>query len=66
MLNWINNLRKYIPRQSKSIKKNAIPIIKLLLDKKYNYHFDWMGVPTIQFPSDLIVIKKLFSNINLM
>lgn len=60
MSNSINNLRKkYIPRQSKSIKKNAIPIIKLLLDTKYNYHFDWMGVPTIQFPSDLIVIQEI-------
>ena len=31
----------------------------MLLDTKYNYHFDWMGVPTIQFPSDLIVIQEI-------
>ena len=55
----INLRKKYIPRQSKSIKKNAISIIKLLLDTKYNYHFDWMGVPTIQFPSDLMVIQEI-------
>ena len=60
MSNSINKIRKkYIPLQGRRMKKIAIPIINKLLDTKYVYHFDWMGVPTIQFPSDLIVMQEI-------
>lgn len=56
----INSIRKkYIPLQGKNIQKIAIPTINKLLETKYVYHFDWMGVPTIQFPSDLIVMQEI-------
>ena len=51
--------KKYIPLQGKNKKKIAIPMINKLLETKYVYHFDWMGVPTIQFPSDLIVMQEI-------
>lgn len=56
----INSIRKkYLPLQGKNIQKLAIPTINKLLETKYVYHFDWMGVPTIQFPSDLIVMQEI-------
>ena len=55
----INNIRnKYIKTQGKN-KNIAIKIINTLLNTKYVYHFNWMGIPTIQFPSDLIVIQEI-------
>ena len=29
------------------------------MDTKYVYHFDWLGVPIIQFPSDMIVLQEI-------
>lgn len=56
----INKLRlKFLKKQEISKEKNYKKIISLLLDSKYVYHFDWFGVPTIQFPSDLIVIQEI-------
>lgn len=55
----INNIRKkYIKSQGKK-KNTAIKIINTLLDTKYNYHFNWFGIPTIQFPNDLMVIQEI-------
>ena len=42
-----------------TINNIAIKIINTLLNTKYVYHFNWMGIPTIQFPSDLIVIQEI-------
>ena len=57
----INSLRKkFLPKQEKLKNKKFKSLINLLLETKYVYHFDWLGVPTIQFPSDLIVIQEIF------
>lgn len=56
----INQIRKYsINKQSLLKNKVAIPIINKLLETKYVYLFDWFGVPTIQFPNDLMVMQEL-------
>ena len=56
----INQIRKIsLAKQSKLKKKVAIPIVNKLLETKYVYLFDWLGVPTIQFPNDLIVMQEL-------
>ena len=56
----IKQIRKIsLARQSKLKKKVAIPIVNKLLETKYVYLFDWLGVPTIQFPNDLIVMQEL-------
>lgn len=39
--------------------KKTIKFINFLTKKKYTYNFNWLGVKTIQFPSDLIVIQEL-------
>ena len=56
----INLLRKkFLKIQEKSKNKYAINFLNKLLETRYVYHFDWFGVPTIQFPSDLMVIQDL-------
>ena len=29
------------------------------MDTKYVYHFNWLGIPIIQFPSDLVVLQEI-------
>jgi cephalosporin hydroxylase len=57
----IKKLReKYIKIQgSEANKKKSITIINALIKNRYTYFFDWMGVPTIQFPSDVIILQEL-------
>ena len=56
----IHTLRKkYLPKQERLKNKKFKSLLNLLLETKYVYHFDWLGVPTIQFPSDLIVIQEI-------
>ena len=57
----INKLRKKFLLKSRSEKyqKKSIKTINGLLDIKYNYLFDWMGIPVIQFPNDMLVLQEL-------
>ena len=48
---------------NKKNKKKSIDIINSLIKKRYNYFFDWMGVPIIQLPSDVIVLQELIYKI---
>lgn len=48
---------------NKKNKKKSIAIINSLIKKRYNYFFDWMGVPIIQLPSDVIVLQELIYKI---
>ena len=43
-------------------KKKSLSIINQLLKTKYNYQFNWLGVPAIQFPNDIIVLQELIFN----
>ena len=60
----INKLRKInLILQNNRIKKgDAIKLINYLLETKYIYNFNWLGIPSIQFPSDLIVFQELIYN----
>ena len=42
-----------------SNRRKAIRTINFLLDTNYIYNFDWFGIPIIQFPSDMIVLKEI-------
>lgn len=48
---------------NKKNKKKSIGIINSLIKKRYNYFFDWMGVPIIQLPSDVLVLQELIYKI---
>ena len=56
----INTLRKkFLPKQEISKNKNYSSLVNLLMDTKYVYHFNWLGIPIIQFPSDLVVLQEI-------
>jgi cephalosporin hydroxylase len=40
-------------------QKKSLLIINELLKTKYNYQFDWLGIPAIQFPNDMMIIQEL-------
>ncbi len=60
----IEKLRKQnIQRQgTPKGKEKSLSIINQLLKTKYNYQFNWLGVPAIQFPNDIIVLQELIFN----
>jgi cephalosporin hydroxylase len=49
----------YLKLQENNKKKFSIDIINKLLETRYVYHFNWLGVPSIQFPSDLMVLQEI-------
>ena len=56
----IHTLRKkYLKKQEILKNKKLSSLINLLMETKYVYHFDWLGVPIIQFPSDLIILQEV-------
>jgi len=60
----INTLRKKniaFLRRELSKRKN-ISLINKLLESKYTYLFDWMGIRIIQYPSDILVFQELINN----
>jgi len=66
-----------IPSEFESTKKNRIKINqsdaqyislanKFLLESyknKYSYNFNWLGIPVIQFPEDIILMQEIIFNI---
>ena len=55
---------KFIKIQgTRANKKRSIVIINSLIKNRYTHFFDWMGVPIIQFPSDVIVLQELINKI---
>ena len=61
----INDLRKKFINIQGNIKnkKKSIKIINTLLENKHTYLFDWLGIPIIQFPNDIIVMQELIYKI---
>jgi cephalosporin hydroxylase len=56
--------KKFIKIQgSKTNKQKSITIINSLIKNRYTHLFDWLGVPIIQFPSDVIVLQELINKI---
>ena len=56
--NW---RKEFLKRQSED--ENFSQLSKVWLQKsvnhKYSYQFDWLGVPIIQMPGDLIVFQDI-------
>ena len=55
------NCSKRINKQGadKRLKKLSIEWINKSFNYKYPYHFEWMGMPIIQYPQDIIEIQNL-------
>jgi len=42
-----------------SIKKKAIEFLVETIKYNYSYHFDWLGIPIIQYPQDIVAMQEL-------
>lgn len=51
------NINKMI--NDKALHQQSKKFFDKTLDYKYSYNFDWMGVPVIQYPQDLIVLQDI-------
>ena len=53
--------KKFLGSQSSNIEFKAASRdwMQLSVDNKYSYQFDWLGVPIIQMPGDLIVFQEI-------
>ncbi|MEM4395454.1 MAG: cephalosporin hydroxylase family protein [Thermoplasmata archaeon] len=45
--------------QSEKLKKIALDIIEEFARFKYVYNFDWLGLPIIQLPQDIVAIQEI-------
>ena len=56
----IKDRKKNIKIQGSSTnQKKSLSIVNHLLRTKYNYQFDWLGVPIIQFPNDTLILQEI-------
>ena len=46
-------------KSNQALKKERDSFFQNLVDAKYSYNFDWMGVPIIQMPGDLVVFQEI-------
>lgn len=53
--------KKLLGSQSNNLKFKAASSdwMQLSVDNKYSYQFDWLGVPIIQMPEDLIIFQEI-------
>jgi len=53
--------QKIITNQSKDIafEKTKNDFIKMACLSKYTYSFDWLGLPIIQFPQDIVAMQEI-------
>lgn len=45
--------------RSKELQKLGLKFLIEASRKKYSYHFDWMGLPIIQFPQDMVAMQEI-------
>ena len=53
--------KKLLGSQSNNLEFKAAPRdwMQLSVDNKYSYQFDWLGLPIIQMPEDLIIFQEI-------
>ena len=56
--------KKLLGSQSNNLEFKAASSdwMQLAVDNKYSYQFDWLGVPIIQMPEDLIIFQEIVYN----
>ena len=63
----IPSLRKYVlTKENKNIRdleETALKWTKISAENRLDYEIDWLGVPVIQTPEDLILIQELIFNV---
>ena len=60
-LDFQQKRKKLLESQSNNIKfkGSSSDWMQLAVDSKYSYQFDWLGVPIIQMPEDLILFQEI-------
>ena len=46
-------------KQDNTLNRNSMNFIQDVGPHKYTYNFDWLGLPIIQFPQDMIAIQEI-------
>lgn len=55
---WRKHLLESQSRDTK-LKGLSRDWMQLAVDNKYSYQFEWLGVPIIQMPGDLIIFQEI-------
>lgn len=61
----VNDTKEFLMNRTKSIQKNkekmhlGINFQKEVCLENYVYHFDWLGLPIIQYPQDMVAIQEI-------
>lgn len=50
-------------RSSRSFSALSLEWLRKANSLKYCYNFDWMGVPVLQYPQDLIIIQQILNTV---
>ena len=58
----LNRLENY--RKNKKINKFSYNITQKTAELNYTYNFEWLGVPIIQYPDDMILTQEIIYKIN--
>jgi hypothetical protein len=58
----IKQLRRNSMHLQSKRTKISNKIINTLLETNYNYLYDWMGVPIIQMPNDVLIVQEILFN----
>ena len=63
----IPSLKKYVlTKENKNIRdleETGLKWTKISAENRLDYEIDWLGVPVIQTPEDLILIQELIFNV---
>lgn len=59
----IPSLRKYVQtraeKNTRELEESGLRWVKALSENRLNYEIDWLGVPVIQTPEDLVLMQEL-------
>jgi cephalosporin hydroxylase len=56
--NWKNEILE-LQSKDQDFKETTANWLQKAVDSKYSYQFEWLGIPIIQFPTDLIVFQEI-------
>jgi cephalosporin hydroxylase len=55
---WKNEILE-LQAKDKDFQETTAEWLQKSVDSKYSYQFEWLGVPIIQFPTDLIIFQEI-------
>ena len=55
---WKNEILE-LQSKDQDFKETTAEWLQKAVDSKYSYQFEWLGIPIIQFPTDLIIFQEI-------